>query len=270
MPVKFVDIPKEAASILNDDYVVSGYVFKTKQKTSWAGAVLSSQVDLFASDKCATPAKLAWKLPSPFGCKFFDIDKLEMDKGGSVKLEASSEKAHSDVKIECKADLADFSKLTVCSTYTGMKDAQVKFECKATNPLDFVCEATYAMGKATCGVKFSAKAGLPDFGIRFLSGPMFCSLLCKDKLGTVSAAGLYKANSDLNCAATYDHSLAKGNGKLTMGVVYQGLYKVKISQDQTVCCSAKHSIAKGFSLLFGAKYGIADGNVSYGCQVSIE
>merc|ERR1711972_457235 len=89
-PVKFDDIPKVANEVLNDDYQVSGYVFKAKQKTSWGGSVLSTQVDLF-QEKCATPAKLAWKLPAPFGRTAFCVDKFEMDKGGKFKLEASSD-----------------------------------------------------------------------------------------------------------------------------------------------------------------------------------
>jgi len=64
-PVKFDDIPKVANEVLNDDYQVSGYVFKAKQKTSWGGAVLSTQVDLFQDKSVATPAKLAWKLLHP-------------------------------------------------------------------------------------------------------------------------------------------------------------------------------------------------------------
>merc|ERR1712194_853813 len=89
MPVKFDDLSKVASSVLNDDYQTSGHVFKGKHLTSYKGAVLSTQVDFFGDKGVATPAKLAWKLPSPFGLKGVTVDKLEMDKGGKFKLEAS-------------------------------------------------------------------------------------------------------------------------------------------------------------------------------------
>merc|ERR1712217_616993 len=187
--------------------------------------------------------------PAPLGIGAVCIDKLEMDKGG-------------------KFNLADVNKISVGCTYTGLKDAQVKFETKATKPQDFTGEVTYSMGLATCGVKFSP-AGLPDVGVRFLSGPFFGSILAKEKLGAYTAHGFYKATPDIKCAATYQHG-GKGNGNCTLGVSYKGLYKLKVAQDQSVSCSAKHSLAKGFTLLGGAKYSVAKGDLSYGIQLSIE
>lgn len=270
-PVKFDDIPKVANEVLNDDYQVSGYVFKAKQKTNWEGSVLSTQVDLFQDKAVATPAKLAWKLPTPFGIGHFCVDKLEMDKGGKFKLEASSDKAYPGLKVDCKSDLVDIAKITAGCTYTGLKDTQLKFECKATNPGDFTGEATYSTGVATCGLKFNSSilsGGLPDVGLRVLSGPMFCSLLAKEKLGSFSATAHYKANPDLRCAAACNYS-SKGTN-VTVGCTYKGLYKVKVTQDQTISCSAKHVVSKGFTLLGGAQYGIQKGNFSYGLQLSIE
>jgi len=270
-PVKFDDIPKVANEVLNDDYQVDGYVFKAKQKTSWAGSVLSTQVDLFQDKAVATPAKLAWKLPVPLGCTAICVDKLEMDKGGKFKLEASSDKAYPGLKLDCKSDLVDISKISAGCTYTGLKDAQIKFECKATNPQDFTGEATYSTGIATCGLKFSPKilsGGLPDFGVRLLSGPMFCSLLAKEQFGSFSAAAHYKANPDLRCAAACNYS--KKGTNVTVGCTYKGLYKVKVTQDQTISCSAKHVVSKGFTLLGGAKYSVPKGNFTYGLQLSIE
>merc|ERR1711972_1318012 len=196
------------------------------------------------------------------------IDKLEMDKGGKFKLEASSDKAYPGLKIDCKSDLADANKIMVGCTYTGLKDAQVKFETKATKPQDFTGEVTYSMGLATCGVKFSP-AGIPDFGVRFLSGPFFCSLLAKEKLGAFTAHGFYKATPDVKCAATYQHG-GKASGNFTVGVSYKGLYKMKVAHDQSVCCSVKHSVAKGFTVLGGLKYNVKKGDCSYGVQLSIE
>jgi len=48
------------------------------------------------------------------------------------------------------------------------------------------------------------------------------------------------------------------------------LYKEKVAQDQSVCCSVKHSIAKGFTVLSGLKCNIKRGDCSYGVQLSIE
>jgi len=274
--VKFDDIPKVANEVLSDDYQVSGYVFKAKQKTSWAGAVLTSQVDLFSDDKCATPAKLAWKLPAPLGIGAVNIDKLEIDKGGKYKLEASSDKAYPGLKIECKSDLADVNKVVVGCTYSGLPKAAIKLETKAAKPQDFTGELTYAAATfATCGVKFSSallSGGLPDFGVRFLHGPFFGSLLAKDKLGTFTAHCFYKATPDVKCAATYTYG-GKANGACSLGVSYShklALCKVKVSQDQTVCCAVKIPVAKGFTKTCGAKYNIKKGDYSYGVQLSIE
>merc|ERR1712039_571506 len=123
----------------------SGFQFKAKQKTSLQGALVTSQVDLFPpKDTCMTPAKLTWKLPKPFGLSYFVVDKLEMDKGGKYKLEMSSDKAYPGLKLECKSDLVDTSKLVACCTYTGLKDTQFKLETKVTNPQDFTFEFTRA------------------------------------------------------------------------------------------------------------------------------
>merc|ERR1712187_832461 len=133
-------------------------------------------------DKCATPAKLAWKVPAPLGITHFSVDKLEMDKGGKFKLEASTGKLYPGLKVECRSDLADVNKIMVGHTYTGLKNAQLKLEHKLTKPQDFTGEVTYSAGIATCGMKFTSAVlagGIPDFGVRLLSGPFFCSLLAK-------------------------------------------------------------------------------------------
>jgi len=270
-PVKFDDLPKVANEVLSDDYQVSGHVLKTKQKTSWGGSVLSSQVDFFG-DGCATPAKLAWKLPAPFGFSYFCVDKLEMDKGGKFKLETSSTKLYKDLKVECKSDLLDVNKVTLGHTFTGINNAQLKLDHKLTKPQDFTGEVTYVAGIATCGMKFSSailSGGIPDVGLRLHSGDFFCSLLAKEKLGSFTAHGFYKANKDIKCALTYQHG-GKASGNFTLGASYQGLYKVKVAQDQTICCSAKHSFAKGFTVLGGLKYNMKKGDHSYGVQLSIE
>lgn len=275
MPVKFDDISKVSADLIKEDFHTSGLVLKTKQKTSYASTVLSSQVDLFSGSDakaCATPAKLTWKWPAPMGVKSVSIDKLELDKAGKFKLEASTSEVYPGLKMELKSDLADMAKIVTGFTYTGLKNAQVKFECKALNPQDFTKEVTYTKDIATFGVKFNSsilQGGTPDFGVRVLSGPFFGSLFAKDKFSTFNAHVFYKANADVKCAATYQHG-GKDNGAFTLGVGYKGIGKVKIDQKQTVSCSVKHSVSKGFTLLGGASYSLSKGNTSCGLQLSIE
>merc|ERR1711972_865775 len=206
------------------------------------------------------------------GITAFSVDKLELDKGGKLKLEASSGKLYPGLKVDYKSDLEDVNKVVVGHTYTGLKDTQLKLEHKLMKPQDFTGEVTYSAGIATCGVKFTSaipSGGIPDFGVRFLSGPFFCSLLAKEKFGAFSAHGFYKATPDIKCAATYQHG-GKASGNFTLGLSYKGLYKVKVAQDQSICCSVKHSVAKGFTLLTGAKYSCKKGDYSYGVQLSIE
>jgi len=194
-----------------------------------------------------------------------------MDKGGKFKLEASSDKVYPGLKVDCKSDLVDVSKISAGCTYTGLKDAQVKFECKAAKPQDFTGEATYSMGIATCGLKFSPailSGGLPDFGLRLLQGPLFCSVIAKEKFGNLSATAHYKANPDLRCAAACNYS--KKGTNVTLGCTYKGLYKLKVTQDQTISCSAKHAVSKGFTLLGGAQYSVQKGAWTCGLQLSIE
>jgi hypothetical protein len=274
-PVKFDDISKVAGSVLGDDYQEKGFVFKTKQKTSWSGAVVASQVDLFgAKDGVQTPAKLTWKLPSPFGISAFDVDKLELDPKGKMKLECSTSKVHKDLKVETKSDLADPAKITAHCTYTGVKDLQVKLDTVLMKPGNFTAEVTYASGIATVGAKCTAATlTKPDVGLRLLQGPYFCSLMVKDGFGTYAAHGFYKASDKLKCAATYTHG-GKASGNFSLGVFYELMkgtsLKAKVAQDQSVSCSVKHEVSKGFTLIGGGKYDTKKGDYTYGLQVSVE
>merc|ERR1712051_1046556 len=96
-------------------------------------------------------------------------------------------------------DLVDAGKVTAGLTYTGLKNAQVKFECKALNPQDFTGEAMYTKDIATFGCKFNnaiLKGKAPDFGVRVLSGNFFGSLVATDQFGIFNASAFYKANAD--------------------------------------------------------------------------
>merc|ERR1712238_342522 len=197
-----------------------------------------------ADDKCSTPSKLTLAMPKPFGFSWFAVNKLEMDKGGKFKLEATKNLAAQGVKVEVKSDLADINKVIVSKTYTGIKDLQLKHECKLTNPKDFTSEATYARGNATCGIKFNnsvLKGGLPDFGARFLCGPYFCSLLATKGISTFDFAASYKATPDVTVAVS-GQAGAKGIGNASVGAVYKGMYKAKASLDGSACVSAKHKV----------------------------
>jgi len=274
-PVKFDDISKTSNEVLSDDYQTSGFQLKTKQKTSFDGAVITSAVDLCpAKDSCATPAKLTWKLPKPLGFSYFAIDKLEMDKAGKYKLEASTDKVYSGLKVECKSDLADLSKIVAGCTYTGLKDTQIKLETKATNPQDFTCEVTRTVGIATCGIKCGmASITAPDVGARFLSGPFFGSIYAKEKFSAYTAHCYYKVSKDLKCAATFDYG-GKKSGNFSVGIGYDVMkgtsIKAKVQQDQSLHCSVKHAVAKGFSMIAGGKYDTKKGDYTYGLQLSIE
>lgn len=274
MPVKFDDISKTATSLLNDDYQTNGYQMKSKQKTSWDGAVLTTTVDLFGKDSVQTPAKLSWKFPKPLGIAGFSVEKLELDKAGKFKLETSMDKAlHTvpDLKIEAKSDLVDASKIVAGCTYTGIKDTQIIFETKATNPQDFVLDVTRTQGPATSGAKFIGVAK-PDVGVRVASFPVFGSLTAKQALSVFNVTGHYQAQDNLKFAAAYEHG-GKKSGTASVGVAFTLVkgtnLKAKVEQDTAVSVTVKHEISKGFSFLAGGKVA-ADRSYTYGLQLSIE
>ncbi|CAK0890640.1 unnamed protein product, partial [Prorocentrum cordatum] len=115
------------------------------------------QVDLFGAKDVQTPAKLTWKLPTPFGCPVICIDKLELDQAGKMKLECSTDKVYKDLKVEVKSDLVDPSKVTAHCTYTGLKGYQMKLDAPPVDPANFTAEVTYAHGPCTVGAKCSSK-----------------------------------------------------------------------------------------------------------------
>jgi len=271
--VKFDDISKTANEVLSDDFQTSGYQFKAKQKTSFDGAVLTSTVDIFPpKDSVATPAKLSWKLPSPLGFGAFSVDKLEMDKSGKFKLEASTDKAYPGLKLECKSDLVSASKASAGFTYTGMADTLLKCETKVTKPDDFSLEVTRAAGIATFGIKAGMQnIARPDLGVRLLSGPFFCSLYAKEQISAFTAHLFYKATPELKLACSGDYGKKTG---FSVGLAYDVMkgtkLKVKVQQDQSISCSVKHDIAKGFTVLAGGKYDTKKNEYSTGLQLSIE
>lgn len=276
-PVKFDDINKVANDILSDDYQ-AGYQFKAKQKTNFEGAVVTSTIDVFpekAEANGQTPAKLTWKLPKLPGYDFFSVDKLEVDKKGAIKFEASSDKVQvPGLKVEVKSDLQNLDKVTTAATYTGVADTQIKFETKPLNPQDFNLEVMRQQGPAMFGLKCSAKdLASPDLGVRFQQGPMFASLFVKEKFSAFTAHGFYKVSDVLKVAGTYQHG-GKQNGSFTGGMLYDVMkgtaLRAKVDNTSTVHVGVKHELQKGFSVVLGAKYAAANGNITPGLQISIE
>jgi len=275
MPVKFDDIPKTATEVLNDDYTVSGYAFKAKQKTNYDGAVITTSVDLFGKDAVQTPAKLSWRFPKPLGIVGFAIDKLEMDKGGKFKMEASADKdLHKipNLKIEAKSDLADPAKIVAGLTYTGIKDAQVKIETKPASAKDVIAEATYlCCTPATIGLKYSG--GSCDLGCRYAKGPFFAAALAGANMSVFTGHLFYKLNDKMKvaCSGVYG---GKASGTVTLGCSYDisatTKAKAKVSKDGVVCCTLKHDLAKGCTAMAGGKYNTTKGDFSYGFSLSIE
>merc|ERR1712118_178516 len=101
-----------------------------------------------------------------------------------------------------------------------MGDTQVKFEAKAMKPQDFAFEVTHTQGPATFGLKCDmANLQAPDLGVRFTQGPLFVSLLAKEKLNAFTAHTFYKASDQLQIAGTYQQG-GKNNGSFAAGIAY--------------------------------------------------
>mmetsp|Transcript_28916 Transcript_28916/g.86020 ORF Transcript_28916/g.86020 Transcript_28916/m.86020 type:complete len:196 (-) Transcript_28916:242-829(-) len=195
-----------------------------------------------------------------------------MDKAGKFKLETSTDKAYPGLKLECKSDLASTSKVSAGFAYTGMADTLVKCETKVTKPEDFSLEVTRAAGIATFGVKAGMQnISCPDLGVRLLSGPYFCSLYAKERMSAFTAHLFYRATPELKIACSGDYGKKTG---FTFGLAYDVVkgtkLKVKVQQDESISCSVKHDVAKGFTVLAGGRYDPKKQAYSTGLQLSIE
>lgn len=271
-PVKFGDIAKVATEVIDDDYQVGGIQFKNKTKTSYNGAVITTTVDMNPDDKIQTPAKLTWKFPNAFGVKGLNVDKLEMDKAGKRKCEAVVPELVKDLKLEVKSDLVNLDKVNIAATFSGLADTLVMCETPALKPDAFNLELTRTFGPLTAGAKLGmANMTAPDLGCRYVSGPIFASLLCKSKFSVFTAHCNYKVNDDLKVAGFYEQS-SKPNGGL--GIQYSlnkdMSIKGKILQNQDICATVKYGLSKGFTILLGAKYHVGKGYQGWGLQISLE
>jgi len=279
-PVKFDDLSKTAKDVLSEDYAVQGTSFKSKSKTSFEGwndvctsvastdeskkqgAILTTAIDLNFNGKCATPAKLTWKFPKPLGLAGLAFDKLEVDKAGKMKLEASMDKAlHGvpDFKVECKSDLKTLDSLTVGAAYTGLADALCKAEFKATNPADYSAEVSYVVGGGATVAMKSSTASTVDVGLQYVNGPMFGSVTGLGMLTAFTFHGYYKACSDLKLACNYSFG-GKANGQFAAGLAYdlcpgtslKGKLTGSSGADLAVSTSVKKELAKGMTVTAGA------------------
>lgn len=274
-PVKFDDIPKTAKEILDDDYQTSGFEFTSKQKTNFNSAVATTTVNLFPGPKdgVQTPAKIGWKIPEPLGLKGFSMDKLEMDKTGKFKLETSLDKGlHSvdGLKVEVKSDLESMSKITAGLTFTGVADTLIKLDAPVMTPDKFTLDISRSVHQVTVGVKCGmANMTAPDIGARFATGPLFASLLLKDKFKTISANASYNATQDLKVAATcvQGKDLKGSVGFEWNCAEYNAKVKAKAQEDGSVSCSVKKTVQKGFVVTAGGKL---DSRWSFGVKLAIE
>jgi len=279
MPCKFGDIQKKAADVLNEDHQTKGYNITSKQKTSWDGAVLTTSCDLFAGaggkDEIATPGKVTWKLPKPAGFSGISIDKFEIDKKGSMKLEATADNSlHKikDLKIAFKTDPKDLSKFSKGITFTGIKDTQIIAEVKPLDLKSFSAEVTRSVGDlATVGVKFGA-GGVPDVGLNLTKGPAFTAVTATKGFSVFNGFLLYTVNDKLKVAATFE----KGGDKLGFSAggafaVQKGTsLKAKVDHEQKASLTLKHEISKGVTILAGADYAVKKSVFNYGLKVSVE
>jgi len=275
--LKFDDLQKSVADIFDEDYQTSGYQLKAKQKTSWAGAVATTTVDLFGKDSVKTPAKISWKFPNPFGVAGVSVDKLELSKDGKFKFEVSADKAlHkvSGLKFEAKSDLERLEKVSAALTYTGLKDTQLKIETKPLNVTDFTLEVTRAFDKITVGLKGGlSNIQAPDLGVRAEYKSAVLAVLLKDKFAKQSAYLSLAANSDLKVAA-WGTNVSSKAPQYGFGVAYNVIkgtsIKAKVDQALQVSGSVKRSLAAGVTAVVGGQYNTKTQGLTYGLQLSIE
>jgi len=228
----------------------------------------------FGKDAIQTPAKLSFKIPKVFGLAGLFVDKLELDKSGKMKLEASAKKDSHGVNglvLEAKSDLKSLNGLNCGFTFTGVADTQIKADALVAKPDAFSIEATRSIPNGVLGLKCGmANLTAPDIGFRFQSGPLFASVLASKKFSCFTAHAFYKVSDDIKIAATcVQEKDMKGAAGVEYKVSKETAVKAKVQHDQTVSASVQHSLQKGFTVNVGGKVG-ADGKFGYGASLSIE
>jgi hypothetical protein len=273
-PVKFDDIPKVSKSLLEDDFQVSGYQFKSKAKSGANAFTTTVDILTAADQKIKTPSKVSVKLPDFMGFKGLTVEKLEVDKSGAQKLEATLGKALHSVdalSLELKSDSSKLDQTTAGMTYSGIADTQIKFETKPLNPSDFTFEVTRAVGAATLGVKAGAKnVTKPDLGLRYQTGPFFVSVLAKEQFGAIHGNAHYKINDQIQLAAACQlagAALKQGSAGVQFEVSKDCSLKAKVALDGQKSAGLKYKFGNGLTVMAGAAAGKS---FTTGFQASIE
>lgn len=272
-PVKFGDIQKPAKDLLSNDFQTASFEFKAKQKTNLNGAVVTSTVDLLGPDDVKTPAKITWKIPTIVpALKGVSVDKLELDKKGVCKLEASADsKLHGvdGLTIEAKSDLKTVAKASAGLSYSR-KEGQFKIETSFGAPGDFKAEASAAAGPATVGVSCGAKTlTAPDVSMRIQQGPFFAAV-CAGSAFSAFDVFAHVKQGDMQLAATYNTKKKAYNVAAAYALAKGTTLKVKLGSSQELLVAAKHEVSKGFTLTGGLRYGITDAKHTYGLALSVE
>lgn len=265
--------------VINDGYHCSGFQLKLKQKTNWAGAVLTTSVDVFpAKGHCKTPARLSFKLPAPLGFSAISVDKIELDRSGLGKIAATCDKAIPGLKIECGADLTSawLPSAAFGLGYTVLTDTVVKFSSKL-NCKDSALGLSTRIGPATFGAKLKlVPVTLPELWAKLSHGAFFVAISAKDRLAVYQASCAYKVSSNLKCAAIYTHG-GKTSGNFSLGVAYTArlgkndtALKAKVQQDTSICVALKHQLAKGITVTAGARFNFLKSDSSFGFHICVD
>merc|ERR1719420_1367958 len=137
----------------------------------------------------------------------------------------------------------------------------VLVEAPAMKPDAFNLEITRSFGSLTAGCKLGmANMTAPDLGCRYISGPIFASLLCKSKFSVFTAHCNYKVTNDLKLAGFYEHSSKPNCGLgLSYSINKETSLKAKVLQSQDICTTLKYTLSKGINVLLGAKFNVGKG-----------
>jgi hypothetical protein len=275
VPGKVDDIPKTAKSVHADDYHCDSYKIEVKQKTNLDGAIATAAVDLTKGK--GSPATLTWKFPKPFGIVGFAIDKFELNPKSEMKLESSMKKELHGVDglaIDAKCGkLDDLSSGTVGLTYTGIKDACIKFEAK---PLKFETktltgECLYGTGPVVFGAKFVG-LGVDTISASYTYSDFFAAVVASKNLTEYAGHGSYKLNPKLTLAGNFVKG-AKGNSYilgLSSEVAGGVKLKAKMDSEGVLSAACKADVVKGFTLNAGGQYKTKDQSYTYGVKLNVE
>jgi len=275
--LRFDAFGHDASEVLNVGYAQSGYVLQTKKSTRWGGSIVETQVSCFdGTKKCATPATLSWRLPKPFGFSFVDIDKLELDRAGKCKLDASFANACGvpGLKVDVRFPVEDLSKAAIGCTYANLRPFLFRLDCPARSPGSFRGEVTCAPVRgAHLGAKFTSEGGIPDLALRLSSGRLAIILGARVSQGALGTSAFLRVSPHFRYAASLGFSATHGLSSTTLGMVYKNVYRVKVAhstREVDIAGSVLFPVSKGISLLGGVRYGVKQGHLSWGLALKLE